>query len=351
MKIQKSITIYFTAWLITVTFILFFSYFSISHGTKEKFVQSLENWDGRHYLNIAKDGYTQNFQYAFFPLFPLIVRIMTGITHNFLVSAILISLLSSFLAINIFYNLMRIEFKKAVAEKGVFFLLFFPTSFYLLMSYSEGLFILFVMLSFYYLRKKKILFSVIFASLASATRLAGLAVVLALMVDILSNHSLHRKKWLILIAPTGFLSYCLYLFSKTGDPFYFLTSQLHWMRSLAIPGLNIWETLRVVSFPGLLLKYPNMAIDLIFTIFLIGMVLRSFRFLPFSYGVYGLISLLLPLTTPTLMSMPRFILPIFPIFILLAKINNQYFIFIYQLVSIMLLSAFAVMYINGYWVS
>lgn len=201
------------------------------------------------------------------------------------------------------------------------------------------------------MKKKKIFFSVIFASLASATRLAGLAVVLALMVDILSNHSLHRKKWLILIAPTGFLSYCLYLFSKTGDPFYFLTSQLHWMRSLAIPGLNIWETLRVVSFPGLLLKYPNMAIDLIFTIFLIGMVLRSFRFLPFSYGVYGLISLLLPLTTPTLMSMPRFILPIFPIFILLAKINNQYFIFIYQLVSIMLLSAFAVMYINGYWVS
>ncbi len=351
MKIQKNITIYFTFWLITVIFILFFSYFSISNGTKEKFVQSLANWDGMHYLSIARNGYTQNFQYAFFPLYPLVVRIISIITQNFLISAVLISIVSSYLAINVFYGLAKTDLKEKVAAKAVFYMLIFPTSFYLLMSYSEGLFILFVMLSFYYLKKKKILFSVIFASLASATRLAGLAVVLALMVDILSNHSLHRKKWLILIAPTGFLSYCLYLFSKTGDPFYFLTSQLHWMRSLAMPGLNIWETLRVVSFPGLLLKYPNMAIDLIFTIFLIGMVLRSFRFLPFSYGVYGLISLLLPLATPTLMSMPRFILPIFPIFILMAKIKNQHFIFAYQLVSIMLLSAFAVMYINDYWVS
>lgn len=351
MKIYKNILVYFFIWLSSLTFISYFGYFIQSGTTLEGFITKLGNWDGAHYLDIAKNGYRESYQYAFFPLLPLATRLVSEITQNYFASALILSIFSSAIALNIFYKLVRIEFNKEIAEKAVTYLVIFPTSFYLLTVYSEGLFLLFVLLSFYYFKKEKLFYSVIFASLASATRLAGLAVALALLVEILLNRKLKGKNWLILLAPSGFVSYCVYLYILVGDPFYFLTAQTHWLRTLSVPGIAIWDNLRIISFPGFVFRYPTSAIDLIFTIFGIGMVLRSFRFLPPLYGIYGIISLILPLTTSTLMSMPRFLLPIFPIFILMALLKNKYVIFAYQIISIMLLSLFSVLFINGYWVS
>lgn len=351
MKIDKNILTYFVIWMLSLTFISYLGYFIQSGATLEGFITKLGNWDGAHYLDIAKNGYREDYQYAFFPLFPLILRLISQVTQNYFATAIFLNLTATLLAISIFFKLVQLEFNKKIAEKSVIFLLAFPTSFYLLTAYSEGLFLLFVSLAFYFFKKDKFLYSVIFASLASATRLAGLAVVLALLFEILLNRKLKGKNWLILLAPSGFVSYCVYLYISVGDPFYFLTAQLHWLRTLSVPGMAIWDNLRIISFPGFVFRYPTLAINLIFTIFGIGMVIRSFRFLPPLYGIYGIISLILPLATSTLMSMPRFLLPIFPIFVLMALIKNKYATFTFQLLFVLLLSALLILFINGYWVA
>lgn len=263
----------------------------------------------------------------------------------------LISIISAFLGIQILYQLTTVYFDKKIAEGAILTLLFFPTSFYFLSAYSEGLFFLLVLGAFYFLSKRKLLLATIFASLSSATRLVGLAVVVGLLVEVITVYGINRKNWFVFLAPLGFLIYSWFLYNHTGDPFYFLTAEKHWQRSLTTPLISFWETIRSLSQPQFVVNNFNAFWDLIFAIFGIGMSIRAFRFLPPSYSLYSLISVCLPLFTPTLSSMPRFILPIFPIFILLSLNKNKHISFSYQIIFLMLLSVFTVMFLNGYWVS
>ena len=154
---------------------------------------SLANWDGGHFLGIAEKGYSEKFQFAFFPLYPFLIGILNSLLNNFLLSASLISIISFFLGLHFLYRLIYKIFNKKIAEKAVCALLFFPTSFYFLTAYSEGLFFLLVVLTFYFLEDRKIFWASIFAALASATRLPGLALCLAIIVATRTSFGINRK--------------------------------------------------------------------------------------------------------------------------------------------------------------
>ena len=334
MKLYPNITVYFFIW-----FICLLAIFSFGLSGKD-LISNLANWDGGHFLTIAKFGYQEKYLYAFFPLYPIAINLVSKITGDYLIAALLISVISAFLTMQILYKLILLDFGSKLAEKTIIFLLIFPTSFFLVTAYSESLFLFLVVSSFYYFRKEKIVRAVIFAGLASGTRLAGLALSLALIFQIVS-FGINKKNRIILFAPLGFIIYCIYLFNTTGDPFYFLAAESsNWQRTLSIPGVSFWQTLKNQNY-----------IELAFGIFGVGMILRSLRFLPAVYSVYGLLSILLPVATSSLVSMPRFLLPIFPIFILLSMLKNPKAIFFIQLIFILFLSAFCILFINGFWVS
>lgn len=301
------------------------------------------NWDGGHYLQIAENGYSQKFQYAFFPLFPLAVNMVNNITGNYPAAAVLVGILSTFLGLHLLYKLTAVIFEKKIAEKAILALLFFPTSLFFIMAYSEGLFFLLAVAAFYSLHKRKLFWATVFASLSSATRLVGLAVAAGILIEIWTTQGINRKNWYVLLAFLGFLIYCIFLYNRTGDPFYFITAQSHWQRALAAPGAGFWEALKGIPGKGL--------IDLGFAVFGVGFAVRAFRFLPLSLSIFSLLSVGIPLFTPTLSSMPRFLLPVFPIFILIALIKNRYVSLTYQVFSLMLLGVFTALFITGYWVS
>ncbi len=342
MKLYLNVTILFSIWLTAILLVAFVGFSTLPHFGRfsNNFFQSFANWDGGHFLGIAEHGYSEKFQYAFFPLYPLAIKLLNQITGNYLLAALLISTVASFLGIQLLYKLVALDFNKKIAEKVLLALLFFPASFFFLTAYSEGLFFFLVIATFLSLRKRKLFLAVVLTSLASATRLAGLALVAGLIIEVIITTGISRKNWFVFLSPLGFALYCWYLYTQTGDPFYFISAETHWQRYLTLPGLNFLESIKNLNF-----------LELLFATFGVGLAIRSFRFLPISYSIYGLISVLLPLFTPQLSSMPRFLLPIFPIFILIALIKNQFLIFAYQLISIMLLSAFSVLFISGYWVS
>lgn len=353
MKLYPNITHIFIIWLVLVLFLAYFGFSVLPHSGKfsDNFFQSFANWDGGHYLGIAEYGYKEKFQYAFFPLYPILIKGVNSILQNYLLSGILISILSTFFALHLFYKLVVHDFDKKVAEKVILLLLFFPTSFYFLTAYSEGLFFLLVVLAFYFTRRGNLLLATIAVSLSSATRLVGLAAVFAFLYEVQSTRGINSKNWYVLFAPLGSVIYSWYMWTQTADPFYFFTAQAHWQRSLSIPGLNFWETIKSLAMPGFLTNNFNAFLDLIFATFGLGMIIRSARFLPVTYSIYGFFSLILPLLTPTLSSIPRFLLPIFPIFILLGLIKNNYINLAYQIISLMLLSLFIALFVNGYWIS
>lgn len=342
----------FFIWLVIILFVGYFGFTSLPHSGnfKDVFLQSLANWDGGHYLSIAQNGYKEKFQYAFFPLYPLLIKYVQLIAKDYLLAALLISICSSFLAIKLLYKLIAADFDKKIAENSLIMLLIFPTSFFLLTAYSESLFLLLTVATFLSIREGKLLGATILATLASATRLSGLAVSLALIIGVMSEKGINKRNWYVIFAPAGFIIYCWYLFIHTSDPFYFITAENHWLRTLVVPGISFWEAIKSLISQGVTSNF-NLFLDLLFAIFGLGLVLRSFRFLPISYSFYSFFSILLPLFTPQLSSMPRFLLTIWPIFILMALVKNKYILFAYQLISIMLLGIFVAMFINGFWVA
>lgn len=340
-------------WLISLLIILYLGNLEIpkSAYASKNFFGNFANWDGRYYLTIAEFGYTKDLYYAFFPGYPIVIKSLTFITHNFLTSAIFINVVSSFFSIFIFYKLISLDFNKQIAIKGVYALLLFPASFYLFMVYSEALFLLLTLLTFYFFKKENFLLSTIFAFVAAVTRPVGLVLIFSLFFQIILNRGFNKKNWIFILSPIGFLFYCLFLYIQIGDPIYFLKVQSGWNRVIGFPWIGFWQAIYNIFQPGFITQYYYVLFDLLFTSFGLGMTFRSLRFLPRIYCFYAIGSIMIPLFTSNLSSMSRFLLPIFPIFILVALFKNRFVQIVYYSVSLTLLLIMATLFFNGYWVS
>ena len=80
MKFYPSVTIIVLIWILSVSMIFFI-------GKEGNFFESLSNWDGGHYIGIAQNGYSEKFQYAFFPLYPITINLLNNFVGNYLLSA------------------------------------------------------------------------------------------------------------------------------------------------------------------------------------------------------------------------------------------------------------------------
>lgn len=354
MKLYTNITIIFSLWALAIitTFYLGFTTLPKSGLFPGSFMQSFANWDGGHYLGIAEHGYTLKSQYVFFPLYPILINIVSKLTSGFLLAGILISAVSSFLAVNLLFKLISLDFQKPVAQRALLALLIFPLSFHFLAVYTESLFLLLVVCTFLFLRKKKYFWATIFAALVSATRLAGLAVVASLILSVIFTERINKKNWYIIFAPLGFLLYCLYLYNQTGDPFYFISAQSHyWNGGMVLPGSAVFFTVKQLLQPGFIVNNFRVLIDFAFALFALITVWRVTRRLSLDYAIYSIVSLGLALFSPTIVAIPRYLITIFPIFIILALQKNYYLSIAYQFICLMLLSVYAILFVNGYWVS
>ena len=145
------------------------------------------NFDGVYYLSIAAKGYTVD-NAGFFPLFPFLIHFVSSVFGS--VQAfdprqyfIALALASIFflLSLIVIYKLVRLDFKNNVAILTILAILVFPTSFFFASIYSESLFLLLTILSFYFARKKKWILASIFGLLLTATRIVGIAILPALI--------------------------------------------------------------------------------------------------------------------------------------------------------------------------
>lgn len=354
MKLYPNVVIIICIWALSLTLIFFFgfSYFPHIGKLSNFFWQNLGNWDGGHYLAIAEKGYTLNSDFVFFPLYPILIHWVSKLTGNYLISGILISLISIILAANIFYQIVLKEFGKSFAEKALLALLFFPLSFHFITIYTESLFFLLTILAFLFLRNKRYFLATVLGALASATRLSGLAVVLSLILTTFLIGGLNKKNWLVLLSPLGLIIYCVYLYQRVGDPFYFTLAEAnYWHKGLVLPGSALLFSFKQLLSPNFIVNNFRNLLDFIFAIFGILTVWQVFKKLSLDYAIFAIFSLLLPLFSPTIVAIPRYLLSIFPIFIVLSFSKNQYFNLAYQIICLMLLPIYAIFFLNGYWVS
>lgn len=350
---------------------------------------SRANFDGFYYAKIARDGY-QHLQQAFFPLYPKLIWLVEKITDGFVLSGVIISSLS-FLAFMFLLSklLEEIGETKSTIRKTLVYYAVFPTSFYFLTVYSESLFLLWVVLSFYLAQKNKWLLAGLVAGLASYTRVVGLFMVPALIFQyyqteakrnmktrfqaaksavknrfswsylkyLLKTRLPHLKKiTAILTGLWGFITYGLYLKNSVGDFFYFAKAQpgFHTGRQVNRVVLIyqvLWRYLKMIFTVDItsytyLIVWFELLFSLLFLFLLIYCWLKTK--IPRSWLVFSAFAYLLPTLTGTLTSMPRYVLACFPCFLGLSKLKLPKYV---SFISIVLQFVAAMLFVRGFWVA
>jgi hypothetical protein len=380
---------YFWGWRILLFVVAFLAvYFIVNFGNRFPYVDrvlsvtNLPNWiwgfgnfDGVHYLRIAQSGYSAQYSQAFFPLYPLLIRIFNFLPKGGLDSSIytdpsyfytgmLLSVAFFIPALYFLFKLWSQEYDSKVANIAILLLLSFPTAFYFGAIYSESLFLLLTVLVFWFVRKDKFLLAGVFAALASATKIQGVLLFIFLALELWNKYfkrgeNFGKISWSdilgVVISPLGLLVYMLYLRQSVGDPFYFLTSQpafgaqrssipLVMLPQVIYRYIRIFMSLEVAS-----LAFVNALLELLVTGGLIAGIVLTFRKIKFSYWIFVTLAVLLPTLTGTLSSMPRYALLAFPLLPLIVRFNKggRYIIIALALVQALLLALF----VRGYWVA
>ena len=327
---------------------------------------SWANFDGVHYLTIAKQGYTAQYTQAFFPLYPYAIGYIDRIFNNLIASGLLISHVSFLITLFVFYKLILLDRGVSTAKRTLTYLLLFPTSYYFGSLYSESLFLMLVLTSFYAARKKKWWLAGILGAIASATRIFGIFLFPALIVEwyisgrtksSYSPFELLKSILPITLIPLGLLYYMNYLNRAFSDPLLFLTSQPAFgaQRSsdkIILLYQVVWRYLKMLATvdPSTILYY-TVSLEFATGILFLLLSVIAFKYTRASYAIFGILSYLTPTFTGTFSSMPRYVLILFPSFILLGLVKNRRFQRVWWLVSAILLAINTMLFVRGYWVA
>lgn len=313
-------------------------------------------WDAVHYLDIATQGY-HGTDMAFFPLYPLLVRIVGSLAGNHLVAGLLISNASFFFGLLYLYKLLEHEYDRAVARRAIFYVSIFPTSVYFTAVYTESLFFMLTVASFYYMRERSWWVAGLLGFFAALTRVEGVLLVVPFLIEWSAQaRPLPLRAYIDLFAglliPLGLAIYMGYLWVLRADPLYFSHVQIHWNRHLAPPWVSLLNAFGKVIHGPAALMVANQSLEIAFTLLMIAVLIAGWHALRPSYIAYMALSILVPMSTSNLMSMPRFALVLFPMFAILARwgerpwANNVILAF-----SLPLLGLFTVLFADWYWVA
>lgn len=321
-------------------------------------------WDAVHYLDIARRGYYGT-DMAFFPLYPALIRLVSFFLGDRLLAGLLISNAALFFGCLYFYKLVEHQYDRTVAHRAVFYVSIFPTAIFFSAVYTEALFFALTVASFYYIRERKWLTAGLFGGLAAMTRVEGVLLFVPFAIEALfpdgrfAPGQLFSFSWRTLrvtvggaLIPLGLLAYMGILWVLRGDPLYFTHVQSHWDRHLAYPWVSVMHAFQTIAKTHLPVTIAGQIIELAFTALMLGVLAGSVGRMRWSYWVYMLLSIVVPMSTSSLMSMPRFALVLFPMFMMLAvwgirpAINNAIVSF-----SLSLLGLFTVLFADWYWVA
>ncbi|MDX2140806.1 MAG: mannosyltransferase family protein [Chloroflexota bacterium] len=330
-------------------------------------------WDAGFYATIATDGYKwfnerrPDADMAFLPLYPLTVgAIMRASGCGYTpylstcatVSGLIVSNIALLAATFLLYDLARRRFDRLVGLGAAALLLVSPGAIFFSGVYTESLFLLWAILTFWLLERGQFGWAVGVACLAVLTRSVGLALVpalvwqaltlnpspsgrgtsrsgglppafsgkgasrnLALFPFALREKGLGDEGWkhflLACLPALVFIGYVLFAGLHVGEPLAYLSAnEALWGRDITRPP---WETLLAyfsggeVSLWGAPLSWFDLVVFLVCLVASV-LILRYDR----AWGLFALFAMLIPFASGTLTGMPRFVSVIFPFYIVLA---------------------------------
>lgn len=330
---------------------------AISSYQDFNFLKSWAQWDGGHYLEIAAVGYNKVENLAFFPLYPLLIRFSSEVTNiDPAIAGLVISNGALLAFLYVFYNFTKEKYGQKVAYTSIVTFLVFPTTFFTAAVYPESLFLLFIALTFSSVFKEKYHQAAIFSAITQLIRFPGIFLPISMVYSYLFKKKMTKQALLQLIAISvlsisGIALYIFYLALVHNDPLIFAKAQTLYSREISDPLSTIFSYFwSYITFEK---RTPNDFLDFSLTMLFLLLLIKGVRKIPSSLWIFSVLVILIPASTNTLLSMPRFLLAALGVFIILAKIleSKPRLKVTYWILSLFLQAYLAVHFVNGYWVA
>jgi Gpi18-like mannosyltransferase len=264
--------------------------------------------------------------WAFFPFYPILITIIKNITGLNIDSSLLaISIIFSLLLFVLFY-FFTLELYGSSSEALFFVLLLItmPFHYYFSVFYTESIFLLLIIVNFYAVLIRKYLIMFLMIIPLVLIRPNGIIILIPLYLFMLEHEGLLKRykfnfkgifskkniklSFYFVSGPIAFVAYAIYQYYMTGEFFAFNIAQKGWYRDFMFPFLAFF-------------RHGDMATQFnsVYTILFVLLALIAWKKLPLSFNILIWLSVLLPLASGSVMSMPRFISVIFPFTIIIGK--------------------------------
>lgn len=344
---------------------LLFTGFANSQGNIT-FMHAFSQWDGQWYLKVAKEGYHWNgpeFQanVAFFPLYPLLAKILSLLTGNLELSFLIISHVSFFIFLIFLYKISREYFDKDTGFRTIWYISIFPLSFVFSLFYTESLFMMLTAGAIYFAYKKNWTMAVLLSILSTLTRLSGLV----LLPTLLFYYFRNTKKYKILdilklfTIPLGVILFSLYLQFKVGDYLAYIHVLKAWHIIYQNPFLTLLSTIGLIGSLAQNNYFTAIGIfDLATLTFFTILLILSYKRLPLELFLYCLLIFVLSVFKSwepdffyPMGSTNRYLFEAFPLFLTLVKFGkNKIFDLAYTTFSLVFLGILSLSFFSGKWV-
>lgn len=373
----------------------------------EPFLNRHVSWDSEYYLAIAIGGYEDpnigripgefgaatgsgywpfvipqdsinlpgiSKSYAFFPFYPLMIRIVSMplslLGMNAIATAslagVMISMLGTLAAMFALYELALPELGEDGALRSVFYLLIFPSGFFLAEIYTEGLFLGLAFTSLMLLRRGRFGWAILFAVLATFTRAVGVALSIPIFLawlrasewmelDMEWRQLYYRGiPWKIvfnaLAAVAPVIAFLLWRVSYYGMAFSRVEEEF-FGRGLLSMGFSFitWSE----GFKAMFGNNPNAAAYYMveWLGILIGVVacIAGFKRHP-DLAIFGALVVFLSLTSGPAQGMYRYVLAAPPVFLFLSRLGkNPAFDRTWTILSMLLMGMMCALFMFDFW--
>jgi Gpi18-like mannosyltransferase len=299
--------------------------FSKDYLTQE--LHAFARADVTWYMSIASHGYErrpfsldQHANWAFYPLWPILLRLASLLIPNMVTAGILASTFLFLGALVLLYRLVVLDFSPEVAMTTCLLLLVFPVSYFFSRPGPESLFLLLVVACLRAARKARWGPAGLIGALAALCRMQGVLLLLPLAYLYYRQYQesgRHNPRALsVLMLPAALIGFMLHLYALTGNPFAAMAIERVFDLNTTLPFASM---IRYLSEPSLVQHY-GYDLSIFSFVFLFAAVLLTCTLIarhdvPRDYVIYAVVSLVLVLTVSTMSGAMRYMLPIFPLFL------------------------------------
>jgi hypothetical protein len=313
------------------------------------FWDTFARYDSGWYHQIAKNGYVfvaggpsagigKPGKIAFFPVYPLSMqytsRLFGSSQADLYLGGILVSWTAFIAASVALFFLAKLDLNRRQAERAVVLIAIFPFSFFFGLVYTESLFLLLTVLSFYGFRTRHWILGGIAGALATATRVNGILMwpALAWIAFQTARPTACDRTFAgigLLLVLSGIGAYSLYIYELSGNPFEWAVTIQRWNYHVGgapwTAPIGLLQELLTHPY-RYLLSSPMALYDALYGVTaVLFLILTPCVWLKLGapYGLLMLLNLWLPLSSGVFEGLGRYCSVLFPAFIWLATIRSQ----------------------------